>query len=87
MSSPLDRPHTWLDALVYFTDCQIATLDMVAGRKGTSKSDLKRQYSIASRMLKECQQWHADEVTVVSLAQRLAAAVELCYSVHGIRNP
>lgn len=84
MSNPLDRPHTLLDALVYFTDCQIATFDQVARRKGSSKFDVKRHYRIASMMLKECQQQHADEVTVMALAQNLFAAKELGASVHGI---
>lgn len=84
MSSPLDRPHTLLDALVYFTDCQIATYGIVAGRKRSARSELKRHRNIAVKMLKECREQRADDVSVVALAQRLAAEDELCAKVHGI---
>jgi hypothetical protein len=36
---------------IYFAECQLATLEMLEMRKGTSKSDLRRQKSICDEML------------------------------------
>lgn len=41
---------------LYATDCQLATLDQMAERKRTSKSDVSRQRGICRKMLQVCQE-------------------------------
>lgn len=38
---------------IYYTECQLATLESLKGRKATSQSDLRRQQKIADDMV-EC---------------------------------
>ncbi len=48
--------NPWLmDEYVYATECNLATLDTLCMRKGSSKSDIRRQTSICARMLRVCQ--------------------------------
>ena len=38
----------------YYTECQLATLESLRGRKSTAKSELKRQEQIAAGMVAVC---------------------------------
>lgn len=82
----LTRPHTWLDALVYFTMQQIVSFDQCASRKATAKIVLRRHYSLSVVMIEECHRWGAMNKDLATLRQRLDAAENMCYMTHGIRN-
>jgi hypothetical protein len=43
--------RTPADALAYFTDCQLATVETLAAKKSPPKHDYKRQISIAQHMV------------------------------------
>lgn len=67
------------EAFLYYTDCQVATVECLRSRKSTSQSALRRQISIAEGMLSCAQQYIADgeladELT--RIAARLADATE-----------
>ena len=40
--------------MLWFTECQLATLEQAAGKKRTPQCDLKRHTDIASQMLYRC---------------------------------
>ena len=66
------REHqTALEALLYFTDCQLATYQIVAGRKRSARSETERHRSIAEKMILACERYGADPATVVDLKKRL----------------
>ena len=46
-----DRIRSDHDALVYFLDCQLATVSSMAMRKSRAKYEYQRQISIAQRLI------------------------------------
>ena len=51
----LASDHTrLLDRLMYFTECQLATVEYLKGRSRTPKGRLRRQESIGDKMIEEC---------------------------------
>ena len=59
------------EALTYFTDCQLATYDVISDRTRTSKSELSRQRSICEKMIEACSRYGADPRLVAKLIQRM----------------
>jgi len=79
----LTDPHTMLDGLVYFTDCQVATFERAAARKSYPKNELWRQRHLAELMLRECIAFYASSDDTELLAARLREADKTCAAVHG----
>lgn len=48
------------DALAYITDCTLATVCELAGKKSASKSELRRQISIAQTAIDWMNEMHVD---------------------------
>jgi len=61
------------EALAYFTDCQIATYQLLKSRTRTSKSDLTRQLDICEKMLEACGKYGCDPHDLRDLIQRLGS--------------
>lgn len=57
MSLDRNKHRSPLHALLYFTDCQIATFAHFAYRKSAPKNETRRHYSIAKDMLVYCKQF------------------------------
>ncbi len=47
-------PYNLLDSFLYYTECQLATVEQLEGRKSASKANLRRQRDIASGMVEAC---------------------------------
>ena len=64
-----ERP---IDALVYFTSCQIATYHYVKSLKRTARSEVTRQRSIAEKMLAACEKYGAEAEAILWLQKELS---------------
>ena len=65
--------YTMEDALAYFTECNLATLEHLRLLKRTSKSERQRQANICKSMVAACRDFHIDPARTQSrLAEALA---------------
>lgn len=66
-----DKHRSPLHALLYYADCQIATLDHFVFRKGSPKNETRRHYSIAKDMLEHCRQFMWQHVPATTTDDRV----------------
>ena len=50
------NPSHLRDSFLYYTECQLATVEGLEGRKSTTKLELKRHRLIANGMVEVCRQ-------------------------------
>jgi hypothetical protein len=90
-----------VNEFVYATECQLATLSGLLIKKGTAKSEIKRQIAISLRMLNVCKsektnidwgtQWHPNfgrVQEIVNMSEAIDVGFELWVRrVHGSDRP
>lgn len=66
--------YTIEDALAYFTECNLATLDHLHSIKRSSKSERQRQSNICDSMVRACRDFGIDARRTQSrLSERLSS--------------
>ena len=77
----LSKAASLEEAFLYFADCQAATLENLACKKRSPKSELLRQHDICIKMLETAGRFKLDAKEIQHIHERIESAMAMRHDV------